>query len=50
MASAGMSCRSWVSCPVSVIPRVGDKTPFQNLLKQLNETHSRGLEVDEDDA
>jgi hypothetical protein len=27
-----------------------DEIPFHTLLKQINETHRRGLEVDEDDA
>ena len=27
----------------------GDKIPFHTLLKQINETHRKGLEVDEDE-
>jgi len=32
------------------VERFADETPFHTPLKQINETHRRGLEVDDNDA
>ncbi|MES9844865.1 MAG: hypothetical protein ABW162_00080 [Candidatus Sedimenticola sp. PURPLELP] len=34
---------------VEIASRYGDDIPFYSLLKQINETHRRGLDVGEDD-
>ncbi len=34
---------------MDILYRYGDQIPFHTLLKQINETHRKGLEVDEDD-
>jgi hypothetical protein len=34
---------------MEVLRRFEDEIPFHTLLKQINETHRKGLEVDEDD-
>ena len=35
---------------MDVVTRFADEIPFHTLLKQINETRRRGLEVDEDHA
>jgi hypothetical protein len=35
---------------MDAVARFADEIPFHTLLKQINETHRRGLEVEEDDA
>ncbi|KAA6183322.1 general secretion pathway protein GspF [Thiohalocapsa marina] len=35
---------------MDIVERFADDIPFHTLLKQINETHRRGLEVDQDDA
>ncbi|MCF7983518.1 MAG: general secretion pathway protein GspF [Thiohalocapsa sp.] len=35
---------------MELVERFSDEIPFHTLLNQINETHRRGLEVDEDDA
>jgi hypothetical protein len=32
------------------VERFADETPIRTLLKQINETHHRGLEVEDNDA
>ena len=34
---------------MDILYRYGDQIPFHTLLKQINETHRKGLEVQEDD-
>ena len=35
---------------MDLVTRFADEIPFHTLLKQINETHRRGLEVDDDHA
>lgn len=35
---------------MDLVARFADQIPFHTLLKQINETHRRGLEVDDTDA
>ena len=34
---------------MDLVPQFGDIIPFHLLLKQINETHRKGLEIDEDE-
>jgi len=34
---------------MEIVHRHGDQIPFHTLLKQINETHRKGLEIDEDE-